>query len=125
MSRDQKIFLVAQKDAKLEEPSIDDIFKIGTICHIKQFVKLPGDHLRVLVEGEKRAKLISFLEDEKSISGGIELIDDIPCNDDKECEAYKNSIDRAFDEYIEISGENINDILSDLEEEEYVDIVML
>lgn len=119
MSKDQKIFLVAQKDAKLEEPSIDDIFKIGTICHIKQFVKLPGDHLRVLVEGEQRARLINFSDDEKIISGEIELIEDISCNDEKECEAYKNSIDKAFDEYLELSGENVNEILSDLEEEDY------
>lgn len=52
---DQKIFLTAQKEAKIEEPEEEDIFETGTICNIKQILKLPGDTVRVLVEGETRA----------------------------------------------------------------------
>ena len=60
MSKDQKIFLVSQKDAKIEEPEEKDIYKIGTICNIKQFVKLPGNYMRVLVEGLSRAKILKL-----------------------------------------------------------------
>ena len=50
MLNGQEIFLIAQKDAKIENPHIDDIFDIGTLCSIKQLLKLPGDTVRVLVE---------------------------------------------------------------------------
>lgn len=57
MLAEQRIFLTAQKDAKTEEPGKEDIFKTGTVCNIKQILKLPGDTVRVLVEGESRAVL--------------------------------------------------------------------
>lgn len=127
MAKDQKIFLVAQKDAKLEDPSIDDIYKTGTICYIKQFVKLPGDHLRVLVEGEQRAVLTNMTDENGILYGEVNLVVEIPCDDEKECEAYKISIGKAFDEYLDLTGENVNDILEDLEAEEdfsrYCDIL--
>lgn len=127
MSKDQKIFLVAQKDAKIEEPSAEEIYNIGTICYIKQFVKLPGDQLRVLVEGEQRGKLSEFIEDETMFYGEIKVLEDIPCDDENVCEAYKKSIDKAFDEYLELSGDSLNEIFTELEEEDglgrYCDII--
>ncbi|MEG0775285.1 endopeptidase La [Clostridium sp.] len=127
MEKDQKIFLVAQKDAKIEEPSEDEIYTMGTLCHIKQFVKLPGDHLRVLVEGEKRAKLRKFVNGEKFFHGEVEVLADIPCKNEVECKAYRNSIEKSFDEYIELSEEGLTEILMELEEEDdvgrYCDII--
>src|SRR3712207_3654031 len=64
MMNNQKIFLSAQKEAKTEEPEENDIFKIGTICNIKQVLKLPGDTVRVLVEGECRATIENFIQNE-------------------------------------------------------------
>lgn len=49
----KKIFLVAQKDPLCEEPSEDDLYRIGIIAHIKQVMKLPTDIVRVLIRGEK------------------------------------------------------------------------
>jgi ATP-dependent Lon protease len=127
MEKDQKIFLVAQKNAKVEDPSEDEIYTIGTLCLIKQFVKLPGDNLRVLVEGEKRARLKSFANEEKFFHGEIEILDDIPCANEVDCQAYRKSIEKSFDEYVELSGEGLNEILMELEEEEdlgrYCDII--
>ncbi|WP_017416717.1 endopeptidase La [Clostridium tunisiense] len=127
MSTDQKIFLVAQRDAKVEEPSADEIYNIGTICHIKQFVKLPGDQLRVLVEGEQRGKLSNFADEKGMFYGDIEILEDISCQEENECEAYKKLIDKAFDEYLELSGESLNEIFTELEEESglgrYCDII--
>lgn len=127
MSTDQKIFLVAQRDAKVEEPSADEIYNIGTICHIKQFVKLPGDQLRVLVEGEQRGRLSNFADEKGMFYGDIEILEDISCQEENECEAYKKLIDKAFDEYLELSGESLNEIFTELEEESglgrYCDII--
>ena len=62
MTKDQRIFLITQKDPKVEEPSEDDLYKIGTVAMIKQVAKAPKDMLRVLVEGMERAELMQ-LED--------------------------------------------------------------
>ncbi|WP_291575187.1 endopeptidase La [Clostridium sp. UBA4548] len=127
MSTDQKIFLVAQRDAKVEEPSADEIYNIGTICHIKQFVKLPGDQLRVLVEGEQRGRISNFADEKGMFYGDIEILEDISRQEENECEAYKKLIDKAFDEYLELSGESLNEIFTELEEESglgrYCDII--
>ena len=67
MTQDQKIFLVTQKDPKVEEPAIDDLYRIGTIAMVKQVVKMPKGVLRVLVEGLELVELeeeISYLEAE-------------------------------------------------------------
>ena len=57
MMADQKIFLVAQREIDVDDPGIDDIYHVGTIASIKQVLKLPGDNIRVLVEGRNRAIL--------------------------------------------------------------------
>ncbi len=61
MSTDQTIFLVAQKDIKNDDPELDDIYSIGTVSRVRQILKLPGDNIRVLVEGLYRAKLVSLI----------------------------------------------------------------
>lgn len=55
MAQDKQIILVAQRDADLDEPGIDDIFDVGTVASILQLLKLPDGTVKVLVEGGKRA----------------------------------------------------------------------
>ncbi len=61
MANGQEIFLVAQKDLSIEVPTSDDLYKVGTVAKIKQLLKLPGDTVRVLVEGLYRAKISDFV----------------------------------------------------------------
>ena len=56
MINNQLILLVTQKDAKDDSPEIDDIYNVGTISKVRQLLKLPGDTIRVLVEGISRPK---------------------------------------------------------------------
>lgn len=58
MVNKQEVFLAAQRNAKTESPEASDIYSTGTICTIKQILKLPGDTVRVLVEGEKEERLV-------------------------------------------------------------------
>src|SRR5690554_3162971 len=51
LEKDEQIFLVTQKHASQNDPAPKDIYRIGTICRIKQVLKMPGDTLRVLAEG--------------------------------------------------------------------------
>lgn len=60
MVKGEPIFLVAQKEAEIEEPDIEDLYTVGTISHIKQILKLPNNAIRVLVEGHERGRIISF-----------------------------------------------------------------
>lgn len=71
---DQQIFLVAQKDANLEDPAKEDLYEIGTIAEVKQLIKLPNDILRVLVEGKKKARLESLVESDKELIGEVDPI---------------------------------------------------
>lgn len=64
MMKDQKIFLSAQKDPALDEPTQKEIYTVGTVAKIKQLLRLPGDTIRVLVEGLERAKILEYVSDE-------------------------------------------------------------
>lgn len=59
MESDRRIFLISQRDIRVEDPKFDDLYKIGTVCKIKQVLKIPEIGLRVLVEGLYKAKLVS------------------------------------------------------------------
>lgn len=70
----QRIFLVAQRDAEIEDPGYEDVYDIGTLALVKQVIKMPKNIVRVLVEGISRGKLLSFTENEAYLEGVIEEI---------------------------------------------------
>ena len=127
MLNNQEIFLVSQKVSKIEEPEEKDIYSIGTICNVKQILKLPGDAIRVLVEGIKRGKILEYKDKEPFVRVELEIIEDELYEDNKKCKAYIKSIDKAFEEYINLSVNNFPDALFSLEETEepgrYCDMV--
>ena len=92
MLKDGNIFLVTQKDP----------YSIGTICKIKQILKLPkGGATRVLVEGIERAEVIDFIVNEAFLECNVKKILDKESDvEDKEDTAFKNQLIKAFDEYI-------------------------
>lgn len=119
MAGDQKIFLAAQKDIEIDNPSEDDIFNIGTICEIKQIVKMPKNTIRVLVEGIERAKMDEFFDKEELLEASIEKID-IDNEIDQELEALSRKLKDDFFEFLDItasSGINGVDLFDNLEEE--------
>ncbi len=73
MSNNQKIFLSAQSDIEAADPTIDDIYQIGTVAKVKQIIKMPNTLIRVLVEGVERGRLVKLLQDEEKLVGKIEL----------------------------------------------------
>lgn len=64
MMTDSKIILAAQKDPNVEWPDEDDIYEMGIVANIKQTIRLANGNIRVLVEGESRAKIIEYVEKE-------------------------------------------------------------
>ena len=75
MTKDQRIFLITQKDSKVEDPSEDDLYKIGTVAMIKQVAKVPKDMLRVLVEGMERAELIQLEDGLSYLEAEVDVIE--------------------------------------------------
>ncbi|SHJ85896.1 ATP-dependent Lon protease [Clostridium amylolyticum] len=104
MLNNAEIFLSAQKDAKTEEPKEEDIYNVGTLCSIKQLLKLPGDTVRVLVEGIKRGRINEFLETENCIKASVELEESENIQETVKYEALIRQLKNSFDEYIALSG---------------------
>jgi len=66
------LFVAAQKDTSIEEPEENDIYHTGTIVHILQMLKLPDGTVRLLVEGNQRAKIIKYLQKDKFLKVGMD-----------------------------------------------------
>ncbi|MBO5797717.1 MAG: LON peptidase substrate-binding domain-containing protein, partial [Clostridia bacterium] len=64
MNADQTIFLVTQKDVTVEEPREDQVYTVGVVARVRQVLRLPGDNLRVMVEGLYRARLQDVVQDD-------------------------------------------------------------
>lgn len=112
MEKQTDIFLATQKDYEIEEPEIGDIYDIGTICKVKQIIKLPNDVIRVLVEGIDRGKITELDSNEEYLKVLVERIDE-PSNEEYEdIEAYVNSLKKSFSKYIKASGNIRNNIIS-------------
>jgi len=78
MMKDQKVFLITQKDSEAEEPDIDRLYQVGTVATIKQVTKLPNHIVRVLVEGEGRARLDAIDENiENYIWAEVESLEEL------------------------------------------------
>ena len=70
----QKIFLVAQHNPDVMTPKREDIYNVGTLCEIKQVVKMPGGLMRVLVKGINKAVLTNLYDDDKMLTGDVEIL---------------------------------------------------
>src|SRR5947209_10043 len=77
MQDDKQILLVAQRNATQDDPSVDDIYRLGTVSTILQLLKLPDGTVKVLVEGGRRAKITSFKETESFFEAKTEPMPDV------------------------------------------------
>lgn len=89
MLKNQKIFLTTQKQIETDDPGVSDVHQIGTICKVKQMLKLPGDTIRVLVEGLTRAKINEVIHETPYIKVTVESFSDQDHEMDQACEALK------------------------------------
>lgn len=128
MDKNQTIFLVAQRDASVDEPSIDDVYDIGVICHIKQMLKIPNSaNLRVIVEGVQRASLVTIFQDKPHMMCVVDSIDEKEAVDDVRTSACVRMVKKEFQNYAsnysKISNEVISKIISINEAGELADYV--
>lgn len=116
MDDDQKVFLVCQKDASVDEPNIDDMYDVGVICAIRQMMRIPGsENMRVVVEGDERATLYSFTSVKPYIGGLVEIAGDNNSNleiSDDEDKAYQRIIKREFERYASLMPKISNEVIA-------------
>ena len=112
MVNDQEIFLSSQVDSKINEPNQNEIYEVGTIAKIKQMLKLPGDTIRVLVEGLERGKILDYVKDEPYYE--VDLITPIKYNYrdmELEMEAVARSVLSVFEKFVKLSSKVSPEIL--------------
>jgi ATP-dependent Lon protease len=113
MQDDKQILLVAQRNATQDDPSVDDIYRLGTVSTILQLLKLPDGTVKVLVEGGRRAKITGFKETEAYFEASVETVPDVP-GDKKSLEALSRSVVSQFEQYIKLNKKIAPEVLVSL-----------
>ncbi len=105
MMNNQLIFLTTQKDAKDDSPDVDDIYNVGTISRVKQLLRLPGNTIRVLVEGLTRAEVTNYIQTEPFFIAEV-VERSVPAGRKKNItdEAMRRKVVSTFEEYAKLSG---------------------
>ena len=104
MIMNHNIFLASQKDDSTDLPTPDDFYHVGTVGKIKQMLKLPGDSIRVLVEGVCRGVIEEVLFEVPYFKCRVRKVDEVQYPaDDAEAEALMRTVLSSFDEYININ----------------------
>lgn len=108
MKGEQLVFLSAQMDDSIEDPKREDIYSLGVVAKIKQIIKLPGNVIRVLVEGENRARLVELLEEEPYLYVEVEQADTVLEEGEIDDEHAKEAMVRSLKDIIQAYGFDSN-----------------
>lgn len=114
MDKDKQVLLVAQKDASVDNPQLEDFYHTGTVSTILQLLKLPDGTVKVLVEGQQRAKVHSF-EDKVDdyFVANVEILD-IASVGERESAVLVRSILNQFEQYVKLNNKVPPEIISSL-----------
>ena len=113
MEGNKKILLVAQKSAADDDPSIDDIYSVGTIANILQLLKLPDGTIKVLVEGYDRASIDDFVETESGFSVTASRLES-SSGDEQELEVLCRSVVNQFEQYVKLNNKIPPEVVTSL-----------
>ena len=112
LRENQRIFLVAQKDVQTDDPKMRDLYDIGTIAEIKQILRMPGENMRILVEGCVRAELIDVVQSEPYLFGRVSELEDVPVTrSSTRTDALVRYAHSQFEQFCELVGRNIQEPL--------------
>ncbi len=113
MEQDKRILLVAQMDASQDNPSVEGIYRIGTVSTILQLLKLPDGTVKVLVEGGQRARIDQFEDGDSFLGASITVLESGP-GDGREIEALTRSLLTHFEQYVKLNKKTPPEILASL-----------
>ena len=111
MTQDKRVMLVAQKDAGHDNPDVSDLNQVGTVANILQLLKLPDGTVKVLVEGDYRAKLVELIDEDTLFRCHSESLAD-PDLSERENEVLVRSLTGHFEQYVQLSKKVPSEVLS-------------
>jgi ATP-dependent Lon protease len=113
MRADKQILLAAQKNAGDDDPSPDAIYEIGTLASVLQLLKLPDGTVKVLVEGNARAKIIRYTSNASYFEAEVERVVEVPGAKD-ELEALARSVVTQFESYVKLNKKVSPEVLNNV-----------
>ena len=114
MRDNKQILLVAQKDAEMDDPGFDDLYRAGTLSNILQLLKLPDGTVKVLVEGHQRISIEEIREVDGYFSAGVtDLLDEINIGE-REMEELASTAINNFDQYVKLNKKIPPEVLNSL-----------
>jgi ATP-dependent Lon protease len=114
MAAERRIMLVAQKAAAKDEPSVTDMFEVGCVSTILQMLKLPDGTVKVLVEGQQRAKVDGIEDGESHFTAHVTPIEVLPAEVGSEVEALRRAVMQQFDQYVKLNKKIPPEILTSI-----------
>ena len=110
MRADQRIFLTAQKDLSVDDPKKNDLYAVGTVAIVKQILRMPGDNMRILVEGKFRAELVDCIQSEPYLFARVEEIEEPAYNASlPRVQALLRQAHGAYEQFVELAAKNLQD----------------
>lgn len=112
MANGQRIFLVTQRDVSVDNPGQSDLYDLGTYCKVRQILKIPGDNIRVLVEGKQRALMHEIVDEEPFLTANIELLPEMEISRvTKRDHALVRNAQELFMEYTTLAPQMASDVI--------------
>lgn len=114
MDNNKQVFLVAQKDAGVDEPEASDIYEVGAVATILQMLKLPDGTVKVLVEGKQRGKITEFEQSEPYFQAQVTYLESEPL-DEKQEEILVRSAMNQFEGYVKLNKKIPPEVITSLQ----------
>jgi ATP-dependent Lon protease len=116
MEAERRIMLVAQKAAAKDEPAVTDMFEVGCVSTILQMLKLPDGTVKVLVEGQQRARVAKITDGNQHFTATVVPIEPLPAEEAKsaETEALRRAVLQQFDQYVKLNKKIPPEILTSI-----------
>ncbi len=115
MEAERRIMLVAQKTAAKDEPAVSDMFDVGCVSTILQMLKLPDGTVKVLVEGQQRARVNRIEDGETHFSANVTPVEVVePALKTSEIEALRRAVMQQFDQYVKLNKKIPPEILTSI-----------
>ncbi|WP_237758237.1 LON peptidase substrate-binding domain-containing protein, partial [Legionella londiniensis] len=104
MVNNKQIFLVAQRKSANDDPGAEDLFNVGTISSVLQLLKLPDGTVKVLVEGDQRARVTDYHLEDTHLVAKLDLLENVSeALNEKEIEILMRSLMSQFEQYIKLN----------------------
>jgi len=114
MRTSKQVLLLAQCDPAQEDPATDGLYTVGTVAVILQLLKLPDGTIKLLVEGERRARVLKYAQTEPYFNAEVEFVVEEANIDERELEVAMRSVMTQFDQYVKLNKRIPPELLSSL-----------